>query len=157
VVEIDIIRVVITLQLQVSLQLPALRRWSKSSSLAIPVPMSPYHLTYVCVLCKWYMCTWHVPVSCGECVPSNTPQPATNCSTQFPVLNYTVSIEGLEGSLTVEDASDYSSALSVVLSSSAFPELVQDQQYSITITACTTFTCRSPPDALLAGEYCTHI
>jgi len=85
------------------------------------------------------------------------PQPATNCSTQFPVVNYTVSIEGLEGSLTVEDASDYSSALSVVLSSSAFPELVQDQQYSITITACTTFTCRSPPDALIAGEYCAHI
>jgi len=85
------------------------------------------------------------------------PQPATNCSTQFPVLNYTVSIEGLEGSLTVEDASDYSSALSVVLSSSAFPELAQDQQYSIVITACTTFTCRSPLDALPVGEYCAHI
>ena len=80
------------------------------------------------------------------------PQPASNCSTQFPVLNYTVSIEGLEGSLTVEDASDYSSALSVVLSSSAFPELVQDHQYSIIITACTTFTCRSPPDALITGK-----
>ena len=90
------------------------------------------------------------------CVPFH-PQPASNCSTQFPVLNYTVSIEGLEGSLTVEDASDYSSALSVVLSSFTFPELVQDQQYSIVITACTTFTCRSPPDALLAGKCCTHI
>ena len=125
-----------------------LREWNKSFSLTIPMSTSPYHLRY-CMYTSAHSTTF-------ICV-SFHPQPASNCSTQFPVLNYTVSIEGLEGSLTVEDASDYSNALSVVLSSSAFPELVQDQQYSIAITACTTFTCRSPPDTLLAGEYCTHI
>ena len=125
-----------------------LREWNKSFSLTTPISTSPYHLrysTYTGACSPFFIC-----------VPFH-PQPATNCSTQFPVLNYTVSIEGLEGSLTVEDASDYSSALSVVLSSFTFPELIQDQQYSIVITACITFTCRSPPDALLAGKCCTHI
>ena len=141
----------LSLQLQISFRLPNLREWNKSFSLTTLMSTSPYHLRY----CKYTGAHSTIFI----CVRFH-PQPASTCSTQLPVLNYTVSIEGLEGSLTVEDASDYSSALSVVLTSSAFPELVQDHQYSIVITACTNLTCRSPLDTLLAGEYsaCTiHI
>ena len=78
-------------------------------------------------------------------------QPATNCSERFPILNYTVSILGLEGSVVVDDPSPSDLLLSVTLTSANFPLLSVDQRYSIIITACSSFACRSPAQPLVAG------
>jgi hypothetical protein len=65
------------------------------------------------------------------------------------VLNYTVTVVGLQGGvLVVDPPSD--SLISVLLSPAHIPFLSQDQNYSIIITACTAFTCRSPAHPLVA-------
>ena len=82
-------------------------------------------------------------------------QPATSCSNQFPVLNYTISIEGLEGDIVISDPTVLAgeSWINVTLNSSVIPGLTVDQQYNLVITACTSFTCRRPAQTLPFGKF----
>ena len=77
-------------------------------------------------------------------------QPASHCSDRFPVLNHTVSVEGLEGGVVPDSTTD--SLISVTLTPTTIPSLTVDSIYTITITACTELTCRSPPQPLVASE-----
>ena len=80
-------------------------------------------------------------------------QAATVCNEQFPVLSYSVAVEGLDGSLLV-NVSDNTTDITVTLSREDFPEFTVDQQYRVVINACTEFTCRRPPNPLIASTCC---
>ena len=75
-------------------------------------------------------------------------QAANTCSSEFPVVNYTLSIMGLNGSDLVLDASDYGTSVSATLSSLVLPDFKVNQQYHVSISACTDFTCRRPKNSL---------
>jgi hypothetical protein len=73
--------------------------------------------------------------------------PATSCGAQFPVINHTVGVEGLEGEVVVAPGS---SRVSVSLTPATIPQLRLDQVLSIVITACTQLTCLTPTLPLVA-------
>jgi hypothetical protein len=73
--------------------------------------------------------------------------PATSCGAQFPVINHTVGVEGLEGEVVVAPGS---SLVSVSLTPATIPQLVLDQVLSIVITACTKLTCLTPTLPIVA-------
>ena len=101
---------------------------------------------YVCMyMYNTYICNI---IICGM-------QAAIVCNEQFPVLSYSVAVEGLEGSLLV-NVSDNTTAITVTLSRVDFPDFTVDQQYRVVINACTEFTCRRPPNPLIASTCLYH-
>jgi hypothetical protein len=75
-------------------------------------------------------------------------QSPTVCNSRFPVLHYIVKIEELRNCSLMLDAKDYDSSIMATISSLQFPNLKSDRKYSVRITACTEFTCKSPKDPL---------
>ena len=65
------------------------------------------------------------------------------CNEKFPVLHYILSIEELENSSLMLNARDYDSHITTTLSF-----LKPDQKYTVQISACTEFTCRSREEPL---------
>ena len=79
-------------------------------------------------------------------------QHATTCNDGFPVLNYTLEVGGRP--VAELNASDYTEdTVSVTISSLEIPTLALGQQYSVIITACNKFTCRSTKTSLVVGKH----
>ena len=70
------------------------------------------------------------------------------CNRKFPALLYKVNIAELKNSTLMLNAQDYGSSITATFSSLKFPTLKSDQKYSVRITACTEFTCKTPEEPL---------
>ena len=92
----------------------------------------------------------HISIDC--CGDNVYIQHASTCNDGFPVLNYTLEVGGR---LVAElNASDYAEdTVSVTISSLEIPTLTLGQQYSVIITACNKFTCRSSKTPLAVGKH----
>ena len=75
-------------------------------------------------------------------------QAAKACNRQYPVVNYTLDIEGV-GVGVISDSSDIVIA---TLSSAEFPGLYRDSKYLVSIGACNEFTCRESHTPLAICE-----
>ena len=62
------------------------------------------------------------------------------CNPQYPVLKYTLDISGI--ATLFLNASQYTHLVRVNLSSLEIPALTRGHSYSVTIGACSEFTCR---------------
>ena len=79
-----------------------------------------------------------------------TSQPATTCNeTAHPIVNYIISVSELpEVTMNVPHTG---SSISAILSS----DLLQDDLYTITVSACSAFTCR-PAQPVTVGQSLPH-
>lgn len=83
------------------------------------------------------------------------PQPATSCNPiAFPVEKYIISIAGVQGSLTI--AGDQSDTITILLTSTDFPGLDSDSEYTIFVQACAWFACQTAMPATL-GEQISRV
>ena len=67
-------------------------------------------------------------------------QRPTECNEDFPVLHYNLTIEELNVTRIINASND---RIIATLSSLQFPDLKADGKYSVKITACTEFSCKS--------------
>ena len=81
-----------------------------------------------------------------------SPQPAVACNLElFPISYYYLSISGLAGNLTVP-AVDSPTVFSLALTSTSFPELREDRNYTINVQTCTTYVCEEVPASVTVGR-----
>ena len=75
-------------------------------------------------------------------------QPASSCNeTRYPVVDYTISITGLDGSIDVPHTGQ---DIVASLTSGVFPGL-QEDTYSVLVMACADFACQ-PADPVTVGQ-----
>ena len=80
--------------------------------------------------------------------PSPSIQPASSCNeTRYPVVNYTISISGLAGSIKVPHTGQ---DIATTLTPDDFPSL-QEDTYDVLVMACADFACRSA-DPVTVGQ-----
>lgn len=66
-----------------------------------------------------------------------------------PILNCSITIGELDGALNVDGSKQ---PFNEILNSSVFPSMAQNQQYTIKITSCNKYGCKSPKHTMTVGE-----
>ena len=83
---------------------------------------------------------------------TSPPQSAVACNPElFPISHYYVTISGLAGNLTVP-AVDSPTAFSLALTSTFFPELREDSNYTVNVQTCTAYVCEETPASVTVGK-----